>query len=167
MSSSEGEAMSSAIATPMNIRVGEKDFVLTQLCPKDFAEAENYLRSIRFTAYLEATRMVRMPDPVRAEAQAAIITKAVDLSDVLDSYDGKLYLVWLSLKREAPSMAFVWLKDSLESHVIDQLADVIFHITGLKRVDEVGNEAGDDENPTTSTTPQVKTFEGGPTSSDS
>lgn len=153
MSTGTGKVgLGSAIPTPTTVTIGGKEYKLSPLTPFDFATAENMIKEKRLSALLDQTRLVagvNLPDKVRATAIAELMAQTVSLSEVVDSFNGQLILVFLSLKKNHPELLMKEMQKIPQTD-IDVVSSIVREITGIK-VEEVEEDAPLEVKETTST----------------
>ncbi len=86
-------------AEPITIQLNGKTYNLPPLTMGDRAGVERFIIGVRFAEFLEQTRIVPLPDEVRALAMANIMGGTVTQKEVLESDRGRLRILYLSLKR--------------------------------------------------------------------
>jgi len=127
------EGLNEVFDQPCRVRLGNREFVVSPLTPHDFAEAEAFVRNDRLNAFMEQTRLVKgvnLPDTVRGVAMAGILNRPVSLDEVLSSFTGQLYLLYLSLKKLNPGLTFEAMK-SMGPTDIKLISTIMLQITGL------------------------------------
>lgn len=85
---------------PVTLTIGEQTYAVSPLGPGDYAKAEAYMRDTRLGAFLKQTRNTPMTDDARGIAIGRIMCEPVLLNDLLLSYQSRLYMLWLSLKKQ-------------------------------------------------------------------
>jgi len=135
---------SESFPQPATVSIGGIEVELSPLTPNDFARAEEHVKDNQRNQFLQKTRDKPLAPEVLAGTLAQIETTPVTLTDVLKSYDGQLYLVWLSSRKAMP---FEHFRTKLDAVELVRLTNIVSRISGLL---EEGESNG--ENPTTDTT---------------
>jgi len=139
-----GGSFSESFPQAATVSIGGIEVELSPLGPNDFARAEEHVKDRQREQFLQKTRDKPLAPEIISGTLAQIETTPVTLSDVLKSYDGQLYLVWLSSRKAMP---FEHFKARLDTIELSRLTNIVSRISDL--LDEEG-----DANPTTdSTTP--------------
>lgn len=138
MQTSRQQDLAGNLATDIKVKVGDKELEVHQLRIEDFCAAEEYIRNQRLDAFLKQTRMVNLPDAVRAKTMAEILNRPVSLDEILSNVSGQVYLLYLSLKRGNPQITADYVRTQLEPTAIKTLSQILWVITGL--VDELEEE---------------------------
>ena len=165
------KSLKGMIPPTLTVNIDGKAFELSELTIKDFADAEQFIKQERFEALLDWTRRIKgvnLPDNVRAKAIAEVMTTDVPLHEVMSTFSGQLYLLYLSLRKKDPEITLAYLKDKLEVEAILDFVQLVAHITGLIDMTQESEKEGDNPlstrrttSTTTSRTPQVEVFQGG------
>lgn len=152
-----GASFSESFPQAATVSIGGVEVELSPLTPNDFARAEEHVKDHQRDQFLQKTRDKPLAPEILAGTLAQIETTPVTLTDVLKSYDGQLYLVWLSSRKAMPFEHFRTRLDTIE---LARLTNIVSRISGLLD-EEDGGEAG---NPTTDTTKPLE-FQAGEKSS--
>lgn len=85
---------------PVTLTIGDTVYAVSALGPGDHAKAEVFMRDQRLAAFVRQTRNTPMTDDARGIAIGRIMCEPVLLNDLLLSYQSRLYMLWLSLKKK-------------------------------------------------------------------
>lgn len=135
-------SFSESFPQPATVSIGGIDVELSPLGPNDFARAEEHVKDRQREQFLHKTRNTPLAPEILAGTLAQIETTPVTLADVLKSYDGQLYMVWLSSRNAMPFELF---KTKLDTIELARLSNIVARISQL--LDKEDEDA--DGNPTT------------------
>jgi len=135
-----------------SVSIGGIEVELSPLTPNDFARAEEHVKDHQRGQFLQKTRDKPLAPEILSGTLAQIETTPVTLTDVLKSYDGQLYLVWLSSRKAMPFEHFRTKLDTIE---LARLTNIVSRISGLLEEGE-----SEDGNPTIGTM-NASEFRGG------
>lgn len=127
------ENLSDAIDPPITVKLGGKPYKLSPLTPFDFAEAERSYIVDNLNSFLEQTRIVKgifLPDSTRGLAIAEIMSRTIGLDEVIETFRGRLHLVYLSLKKLTPGITLESMA-SIDAMDLNTLSQIVYHITGI------------------------------------
>ena len=142
---SEGTPIVDVSAEPMTLTIGGREYKLPPLSMGDIAAAERWIIDQRLNAVLERTRMPPLPDDVRAKAIAAVLASPVQLADILLSYEGRLRLLYLSMRRADHAIRWEFVKEGMPAVATLVLTELMYKLAGL------GAKMGDEADPMTTT----------------
>jgi hypothetical protein len=159
------DTVSETVIQPITVKLGGQDYILTPLTLDDLAKAETHLRAQRLNQFLELTRMVEivnLPDNVRSKAIGEIMNYTITLDEALSSFEGSLYLLYLSLRKATPSLQFGAMR-GLEPMLLKTLSDILYRITGLMKPEKEKDDPLEETTmlPTSTEETSIKTFQGG------
>ena len=140
----EGVPLVDLSAEPMVLTIGECEYKLPPLTMGDIASAERMIMDQRFDKLLERTKMPPLPDDLRAKAIAAVLATPVALHEILMSYEGRLRLLFLSMRRADPKITWDFVLHGMPTISTQVLTSLMYKLAGLD----------DATDPTQATTPE-------------
>jgi hypothetical protein len=129
-------------AATAEITIDGKAYKVSPLTMADRAAAERRIRDRRMSHMLESISGVLLPNEVIGKAIAEIECNTVSVDELLDTYESRIYLLFLSLRRAGETMTEKQVAD-LPPGGIEILGTIIRHITGVPQAKD------ESENPTT------------------
>lgn len=147
-----GHSMVEFSSATAEITIEGKAYKLSPLTMKDRADAERRIRDRRISHMLERIATAILPNEVIGKAIAEIECNSVSLDELLDTYESRIYLLFLSLKRGGNSLTEDQVAE-LPPASVQLLGTIIRFITG---VEDEGDAA---DRPTTCTTPSSNVAE--------
>lgn len=159
------DSVSEAIPQPIVVKFGDNEFTVSPLALADLAKVEAYLRGERLNQFLETTRMVKgvnLADKVRADSIGAIMNYTLSFDEVVSSFEGGLYLLYLSLKKTNPALQLTEMQN-LEPMLLTTLSNIMYRITGLITPEATQGDPLEEKTTTQTTTEEtsIRTFQGG------
>lgn len=113
------------------ITIGKTVYGIAPLKMVDRAAVERRIRDKRMSCMLEELRGLPLPDEVIGTAIAKVACQAISLDELLDTYDSRIYMLWLSLHRGGTTMSEVQVAD-LPADIIKVLNEIVCHINHIK-----------------------------------
>lgn len=120
---------------PVTLTIGEHIYAVSPLGPGDYAKAEAYMRDQRLAGFLRQTRNTPMTDDARGIALGRIVCEPVLLNDLLLSYQSRLYMLWLSLKKQTAGITLDQVHAMTEV-TTSMLTDIMNKITRIGEEEE-------------------------------
>lgn len=150
------EGLKGSFASKLHIKVSGKEYTLSELTMADISAAEDWIRNERLRTFLEQTRMVNLPNEVRASTMASILSTGVAFDEVLQTVSGQCYLLYRSVGHTEKGMSFENFISGIEDANLKMLSEAVVQISGLsEEVKEAEQEAAKNDPlaSSTSTTP--------------
>lgn len=112
---------------PVTLEVNGQTYAVSPLGPGDYVKAEARLRDQRFKTFMRLTMNTPMTDEARGVAMARVIGDPVLLNDLLLSYDSRLFMLWMSLRKRTPNVTLdqVQALTGVTVSILTQLMDLI------------------------------------------
>ena len=135
------------------MKVGDKEYTLRELGPGDWADAQQRLKDINTTQFLENVRNIKsvnLSDEVLARTLADLQARTVTDSDVAKSHDGICFLMWCAIVAPKPKLEEVrkW-----PNSVARQFVGIIARLSNLPLTVEDSKENSPLECPTLTGSP--------------
>lgn len=121
---------------PITIQLNGTTYTLPPLTMGDRAGVERFIIGVRFDEFLKKTRMVPLPDEVRAQAMANIMGGTVTQKEVLESDRGRLRMLYLSLKRGGASLTWEQVQHQIPPVDVLTLTELMYHIALLSQKED-------------------------------
>lgn len=133
---SDAVALVDVSSEPVTLTIGEQTFAVSPLGPGDFAVAEAHLRDQRVDTVVRRTQNPNlMTYETRGIAVARTVCEPILINDLLLSYESRLYMLWLSLKKRQPQLTLAQVK-VLPGVTVDILTELMSVVTGIHPAEE-------------------------------
>lgn len=120
---------------PVTLTIGDQTYAVSPLGPGDYAKAEAYMCDWRIARFLRQTKNTPMTDDARGIALGRIVCEPVLLNDLLLSYHSRLYMLWLSLKKQTTGITLEQVHAMTEV-TTSMLTDIMNKITRIGEDEE-------------------------------
>lgn len=117
-------------------------YELAKLRPQDVAKAAEDMIAARRKSFINDLRGIPLPDPVLAEALAKISCTPIALTEILQSWEGRMRLLHLSVVRGGHAIGYNQFVADLDPIDHNDLINELYRVSALRR------QAEGDENPT-------------------
>jgi len=115
------------------ITIQGKEYLLKPLNLGGMCAGERHIRDMRMNRFLHRAEVGPMTDALVAKSIAEIECQTVTLGDLLDSFEGRCYLLYLAMHRADNSVTLVYVMDEMPAMAARMLTQVMYVISGLSR----------------------------------
>jgi hypothetical protein len=112
----------------VTLTIDGREFTLKPLSMGDICKAQAHVRNDRLQRFLSQTRVVPLPDDVRAKAIAEITCQTITFVEMVTSYDGQLRLLFEAMHRADSSITWDYVQNAMPpiaARILDQLMYVL------------------------------------------